>query len=265
MCAALYLFFLSLSLSLCEKTICDLILRLVLCSNDIFVPQAPGDPQYDEVRMHTHQRASKRRFDPGDEKRHLGMGISMGPRSKDVPTSWASRVLNDELPPTFPRPKSAPAASASDNSSSNGIINGYNGRSGMLSQDSSDVEMMPPSKPPKTQADWVRWATNMRPGAEAYDLLDHTSSNGATGGGSSDERMPYDYGFGSVDDDAEEDEEEDVYGNNGRSGQGEIYDDSSSSDSESTEDVHVGGVMRRGEGSDYLWMGRQEGSLIGER
>jgi len=255
--------------------------------------------------MHTHMRATKRRFDPGDEKRHKGLGAgSFGPRPSTVPMPgvWAQRAANEELPSSFAeggrlaryqqlqqlqqlqqqQQRSSGSSPIDDEWASTRAAG-----SG-VSQDSSDAELMPPTRPPKTQEDWVRWALNA--GGQAHglgksrqsassvdDVMDHVSSNAATVGGAGSATSSDHYYAGDDDEDQDQENERDS-----DSEEEEEYDDSIEDDDDDDEDedpTPVSGAKRGGYGeivgiafggggsrvtrpTDYLWKG-EGGSLLG--
>ena len=251
--------------------------------------------------MHTHMRATKRRFDPGDEKRHKGLGAgSFGPRPSTVPMPgvWAQRAANEELPSSFAEGgrlaryqqlqqlQQLQQQQQQQRSSGSSPIDdewaSTRAAGSGVSQDSSDAELMPPTRPPKTQEDWVRWALNA--GGQAHglgkqsassvdDIMDHVSSNAATVGGAGSATSSDHYYAGDDDEDQENERDSD-------SEEEEEYDDSIDDDDDEDEDpTPVSGAKRGGYGeivgiafggggsrvtrpTDYLWKG-EGGSLLG--
>ena len=201
--------------------------------------------------MHAHQRASRRRFDAGDEKRHLGVGVGLGPSKRSgsgAPTAWASRVVSDELPPQFfPRPQSAPGGRGSG-----GGLGGAGGgaRGSFVSHDSDSEAALPFSRQAKSQEDWVRWATkSSRPSEGDFDvLLDQGSSNAATADRGQDE---------------DEDEDEDEEGEFGEGGGGDGEDSDDDVGSYDDSDDSEGAALRQRVYHDMA-LSRPSGSLWGD-
>jgi hypothetical protein len=150
------------------------------------------------MRMHTHTRISKKRFEP--EKRTLGAAAGGGaPRaaagnSQGV-SAWASKVLGEELPASFPK-----AATARPSTARHGDL-----RSSIESHATASVEMQALSRRPRTQEDWVRWATAGP--SSGPTIFDHTTA-GATSRGYNTFASGDDDGFAGYDDDDEDDEDE---------------------------------------------------------
>lgn len=158
---------------------------------------------------------AKKRFDSG-EKRPIG-GRPIGA------SSWTSKVLNNEQPPSFAK------FSVRDDM-----------RKSLQSIESEEVEMQDSSRPPRSQADWVSWAMNNRPGDS---LLGHTSIQGSSDGG-----MNFGYGTFSGDEDAD-----DNYGAVSDEAAGK-FDDSEGDDDETG-----------ASDSDYIFLRhRGDGSLISD-
>ena len=153
--------------------------------------------------MHTHTRISKKKFEP--ERRTLGAAAGGGASraaagNTQGVSAWASKVLGEELPASFPK-----AATARPSTARHGDLRGS-----IESHDTASVEMQALSRRPRTQEDWIRWATAGP--SSGPTIFDHTTA-GATSRGYNTFASGDDDGFAGYDDeddDDDEDEGEDV-------------------------------------------------------
>ena len=149
---------------------------------------------------------------------------------------------------------------------------------------------MPPTRPPKSQEDWVRWALNAgsqtrdhgkQSASSVDDIMDHVSSNAATVGGAGSATSSDHYYAGDDDEDQDQDQENDRDSDD--SDEEEEYDDSIEDDDDDDDEdpTLVSGAKRGGYGeivgiafdagrfgsrltrpTNYLWKG-EGGSLLG--
>lgn len=151
------------------------------------------------MRMHTHARLSKKRFEQPGERRRWEQGGGGGRMS-----AWSSRLLSGEQPAALPR-RGQQGALGRRPGSSDGEHR---------SACDAEVEMTELHRAPRSQEDWVQWAMPRR-GDGNLNLAPW--EGGAEDGGA---RA---YGtFGKVGDDEgdEFDDEDDVDDEGGERGEG---------------------------------------------